>query len=110
MRVFKWIFFLLMVHVLKRLIKFLVTYQLCGAVIGAGILKGLTPEGLESTIGATVLAKGSRLVGNGSVEYSVNPGQVRQIIGKKKSITVCLSSVCRFPVLFFFLCVCLYVS
>lgn len=49
--------------------------QLCGAVIGAGILKGLTPEGLESTIGATVLAKGSRLVGNGSVEYSVNPGQ-----------------------------------
>ena len=95
----------MMVHLLKRWIKFLVTYQLCGAVIGAGILKGLTPEGLESTIGATVLAKGSRLVGNGSVEYSVNPGQVRQIIGKKKSITVCLSSV---GFLFFF-SLCLFV-
>ena len=51
--------------------------QLCGAVIGAGILKGLTPEGLNSPLGATALAKGARMVGNESIEYAINPGQVR---------------------------------
>ena len=50
--------------------------QLCGAVIGAGILKGLTPEGLNSPLGATKLANGARMVGNESIEYAINPGQV----------------------------------